>query len=67
MRNEIHQHNITQKASKEEALREAKEAEEARESAGITLDNSQRSLLYAEIKRIPAVVLTGNEVEDKKL
>lgn len=66
MRNEIHQFNITQEISKEEALKEAVEAEEQRESAGITLNSYERKALYEKIKTVPSVVLTGDVVEDKK-
>jgi len=67
LRNEIHQDNIKQEQAKEEAEKEAKEAEEQRESAGIELDSAERSVLYADIKRVSAVVLTGDPATDDAL
>jgi hypothetical protein len=67
LRNEIHQDNIKQEEAKKEAEKEAKDAEEKREMAGIELDTTERKTLYSEIKKVSYMKFTGNKEKDDKL
>lgn len=67
LKKEINQDNIKQDAAKVEAEKEANEAKEQLESAGIELTHDERKALYEDIKEVTAIELTDDEVENEKL
>jgi len=64
LRNEIHQDQIKQESAKKEAEKDAVEAAEKVESAGMQLTKDERKNLYADIKKVTSVVFTGDKEKD---